>query len=225
MLRCRFRYAVHTLHAKSVLVNYAVDLYGYTPTELFRQPHSHGPAADWFAIDVTLHELVLGSKSYARLELADNTCVVGDLHNAPNPAFVRSDHPMVRARTVDLSVPCMSFMEHMLHSNVTYRIGSSPPMGSKRSRSPLRTIHCYAKTPTRSHHRFPGSCSKQNTPRLLSMLFGEIQTVHSNVHIGASATASTSTSTGTSTSTRCVRRAFGIRHIGAVHPPHRSEGF
>lgn len=95
------------------------------PPELFRVPHSHGPAADWFALGVTLHELVLGCKPYARKELAENTCVVDGLHCSPIPAFVRSDRPEVRALAADLSAPCLSFMEQMLQSDMTYRLGSS----------------------------------------------------------------------------------------------------
>ena len=99
--------------------------HGYMPPELFRQPHSHGPAADWFALGVTLHELVLGCKPYARLELVNDTCVMDGLHSALVPAFVRSDRPTLRARAADLSTHCQSFMEHMLHSNVTCRLGTS----------------------------------------------------------------------------------------------------
>jgi hypothetical protein len=74
---------------------------------------------------VTLHELVLGCKPYARKELAENICVVDGLHCPPIPAFVRSDRREVRALAANLSAPCLSFMEHMLQSDMTCRLGSS----------------------------------------------------------------------------------------------------
>jgi len=40
--------------------------HGYMPPELYRPPHSHGAPADWFALGVTLYELVLGRKPFSR---------------------------------------------------------------------------------------------------------------------------------------------------------------
>ena len=38
----------------------------YLPPEVYRPPHSHGPPADWFALGVTLYELMLGRKPFSR---------------------------------------------------------------------------------------------------------------------------------------------------------------
>ena len=98
--------------------------HGYMAPEMYVAPgYRHGTPADWFAVGVTLFELLVGQRPFDSKTLKNNQCKEGGVYQL----YTGFMSPQEGS---DLSVECQHFLRGLLHPRPDMRL-SMPQLSSK----------------------------------------------------------------------------------------------
>ena len=94
----------------------------YMAPEIFEGDHAHGPAADIFAMGVTVYEMILGIRPYA-LESVENTWNISSVRHQAKPNKGMAS-VVLRFNHTDVSEECRSFLTKILARDSRERLGA-----------------------------------------------------------------------------------------------------
>ena len=116
--------------------------HGFMPPEVYKSPNIHGPPADWFAVGVCLHELVLGCKPYSREELEQARGCPQETPVILRPLSVCSSLVFPHSNSTDMgkTAALLSILEGLLAAQPTRRLGTNGGLKELQRHTWLSTV-------------------------------------------------------------------------------------